>query len=519
MKLCGDNGLSSGNENICGEIWIYAKYPEKVASQSEFLAARTLDLSHEEEWDDFRIVRAMLALTQVALTGENTFSDMEVQKSDKKVYYKGNPASMISFLTASCIPLKSLQVLYTALFDLGGEQSRLGIVEKKIPNDDKKGDGIDTCQKIAVEKICKLDSALITLSAADARAILQIEKSEGPLWQQFQHLIAPEEFYFSTILNVLGLDLDARSKPATYLMKQETRQEDLSDFIKQMKSIQVENYLYADKFFKPLAVDSWHALVFEEEEGMIYKNNDSPDPKRRRIASELSWRPMHDWPESIPQVEPFEHGWFLETHKRVLSQLLNENTKCIIELGSWYGASTQWIASKAKNATVYAIDIWDESHIIRDDHYRNGNTNSILKRHPLYATFLRNLWFLRDRVIPLRYDTVAGLKLLKDHNIQPDLIYIDADHHYNAVKRDILTCIELFPQAILVGDDYGHYDDVKRAVCECAFSYGKRVYVDQHHCWTYAAHLPPADTARIFRPEPPATSSFASLLAGYNTKS
>jgi hypothetical protein len=41
---------------------------------------------------------------------------------------------------------------------------------------------------------------------------------------------------------------------------------------------------------------------------------------------------------------------------------------------------------------------------------------------------------------------------------------VDADHHYEPCKRDIDLCLEAFPSAILVGDDYGHYESVRNAV-------------------------------------------------------
>ncbi len=53
------------------------------------------------------------------------------------------------------------------------------------------------------------------------------------------------------------------------------------------------------------------------------------------------------------------------------------------------------------------------------------------------------------------------------------MIYIDADHHYEAAKQDILKSLELFPQALLVGDDYGNYESVRNAVHECANEYLK----------------------------------------------
>lgn len=57
--------------------------------------------------------------------------------------------------------------------------------------------------------------------------------------------------------------------------------------------------------------------------------------------------------------------------------------------------------------------------------------------------------------------------------IIPDIIYIDADHHYQAAKNDIMRSLELFPRALLVGDDYGNYEDVRKAVHECANEFMK----------------------------------------------
>jgi hypothetical protein len=78
------------------------------------------------------------------------------------------------------------------------------------------------------------------------------------------------------------------------------------------------------------------------------------------------------------------------------------------------------------------------------------------------------MWPLRHKVVPIHMDSVAGLEWLKSQRIQPDIIYIDGDHHYKAVVRDLEACSRLFPDAILVGDDYGNYNDVSQAVSECA---------------------------------------------------
>ena len=43
------------------------------------------------------------------------------------------------------------------------------------------------------------------------------------------------------------------------------------------------------------------------------------------------------YPDSKPKgVNPWMHGWFSETHKRIFRQIVSEKTKVIVELGSWY---------------------------------------------------------------------------------------------------------------------------------------------------------------------------------------
>ena len=173
------------------------------------------------------------------------------------------------------------------------------------------------------------------------------------------------------------------------------------------------------------------------------------------------------FPLEKPRYSPFKHGWFLQMHINLFSQIITRKVKVIVEIGSWYGSSTKWLAETAEEAKIYAIDLWDDNFILQDDHY-TASKHSFLRDHPLYPTFLVNLWDHRDRVVPLRMDSVAGLEYLSAQGVKPDIIYIDADHHYAAAKRDIQACMRLFPDAILVGDDYGNYEDVRRAVHECA---------------------------------------------------
>jgi hypothetical protein len=156
------------------------------------------------------------------------------------------------------------------------------------------------------------------------------------------------------------------------------------------------------------------------------------------------------FPPKHPSHKPYSHGWFLDTHRAVFSAVLSPKTKVIIELGSWYGASTKWLAENS-DAIIFAIDLWDDNFILADNHYMGSKLAQMLQEHPLYPTFLANTWEYRDRIVPLRMATTAGMQFLHDRGIAADLIYIDADHHYDAAKLDISTALRLFPGALLVG--------------------------------------------------------------------
>jgi len=72
----------------------------------------------------------------------------------------------------------------------------------------------------------------------------------------------------------------------------------------------------------------------------------------------------------------------------------------------------------------------------------------------LYETFLRNLWDLRDRVIPVRKDTCEAMALLWTLDIHPDILYVDASHDKASVCKDVTAAVNLFPEAKILGDDW-----------------------------------------------------------------
>ncbi len=187
-------------------------------------------------------------------------------------------------------------------------------------------------------------------------------------------------------------------------------------------------------------------------------------------------RRRYPWPDTIPDVAPDEHGWFQSCNARLLKRVLGPQTKLLVELGSWLGKSARFMLRAAPGATIICIDHWRGSA----EHHapRRQDVNDKLPR--LYETFLRNMWPWRDRVVPLRGDTVAGLRELGRLHLAPDLVYIDAGHDYENVRADLRTALELFPAARIAGDDWIYFEGVRRAVGELAEARGLKIVCEEN---------------------------------------
>ncbi len=153
------------------------------------------------------------------------------------------------------------------------------------------------------------------------------------------------------------------------------------------------------------------------------------------------------------------------------------------------GKSACYFCQNAPNAVVFCVDLWDNSVIEHDSHYAAVNNKDILRRGSIYDQCLSNLWKHKydgsKGIIPMKMDGCEALHKLKEIGVMPDLIYIDASHHYDGVIRDLSTAIDLFPAAHIVGDDW-EYPDVQRATIDCARKFGLSIYVEDNKCWTYS---------------------------------
>lgn len=168
----------------------------------------------------------------------------------------------------------------------------------------------------------------------------------------------------------------------------------------------------------------------------------------------------YPFPEEDPQVrvEVFSDAdWWGPQVEEGLRSLVPKDAKVIVELGSWVGHGAVRLAAMAPEATIVCIDHWLGSPEHRSD--------PAMRQHlpKLYRAFVTNVWPQRERFVPMKTTTLAGMQELADMGIKPDLIYVDASHDYADVKEDVRLAKELFPDAILCGDDYD-WPDVRGAV-------------------------------------------------------
>jgi len=125
----------------------------------------------------------------------------------------------------------------------------------------------------------------------------------------------------------------------------------------------------------------------------------------------------------------------------------------IVEIGSYLGASSSFLASaaKEKNGTLYCIDTWKNEAM--DEAPRDT-----------YGQFIQNTKHYKNWIVPMRGKSV---EVAKDFNKDIDMLFIDGDHSYQAVKADVDAWFpKLKNGAIVVFHDCGWAEGVQKVIEE-----------------------------------------------------
>jgi hypothetical protein len=140
----------------------------------------------------------------------------------------------------------------------------------------------------------------------------------------------------------------------------------------------------------------------------------------------------------------------------------------MLEIGSWLGCSTAIIGDVARGAgaRVFAIDTWEGSEAT----WQKG----VVSGFNVLTSFCGNmqkLGLLRSTVSPLVSRSDECAPLIADGSL--DFIFIDGDHRYPVIRRDIaLYWPKLKPGGLMCGHDceryYADLDDATRARVDAA---------------------------------------------------
>lgn len=140
----------------------------------------------------------------------------------------------------------------------------------------------------------------------------------------------------------------------------------------------------------------------------------------------------------------------------------------IVEVGSWKGRSTKALAC-ASPGIVYAVDHWDGAWGPGAD-----------PEAGVFEAFSTNLAeeIRSGKVVPIRASSADGARLLAERGVVADMVFIDADHTYEAVKSDIEAFMPLLAEGgLLCGHDY---ETVWPGVIQAVNELGHPVRVDRH---------------------------------------
>lgn len=136
-------------------------------------------------------------------------------------------------------------------------------------------------------------------------------------------------------------------------------------------------------------------------------------------------------------TERFKHidGWLSPVEGYLLYRLARdgEGSGAIVEIGSWMGLSTAWLAAGSKAAGrehVHAVDVFDGGPVLKDHDF-------IRKEGTTYNRFSENLEGLGlfDYIEPVVAESGAAAQAWTKGAIR--LLFIDGDHRYPAVRQDL----------------------------------------------------------------------------------
>lgn len=141
----------------------------------------------------------------------------------------------------------------------------------------------------------------------------------------------------------------------------------------------------------------------------------------------------------LHNILPFNPFGMFFNAKYISKLCENNDIVNVVEIGSYFGLSTRYIASLLpKGGKLYAIDSWQ---------YFDG----------MYEQFLSNIVLkgLTQKVVPIKQRSDVAVHDICSLNMKFDLIYVDGDHETLPVLADLELYYPLLAQkGVICGDDW-----------------------------------------------------------------
>jgi len=278
--------------NISAEIYIHAKSPEKI--KSPFVRSKIIGITFRPEWNDVKLVCAMLSLAKEAL--------------------KNGSTTHILFVTESCIPISTI---FEVAYFLRNFKGRSFINAYNNYSDRCSRFDEHQCWNILSlnfpgDAIYKALPGWCMVCKQHMEKILDLPKAMGndrDIWPAFKDVWAPEELYFATALALVGVlpgdeivlrslifakwDSSAkihseRSHPINY---------DKTFTEKIVSNIRKNGYYFMRKLKRPISVHLWKSIVLKSFNDIFDKSSSMFFPKKKYIK----YRNIHQIENNIKQ--------------------------------------------------------------------------------------------------------------------------------------------------------------------------------------------------------------------------
>ena len=164
----------------------------------------------------------------------------------------------------------------------------------------------------------------------------------------------------------------------------------------------------------------------------------------------------------------------------------------ILELGSWKGRSSHALLSGCKGK-VTCVDTWQGSEDVHDytnKHFWEG-------KEDIYSQFLKNVGHFPN-LEAMRMKGEDAAAKFRAEGRKFDMVFIDAEHTYESVKRDI-ACWRDLATVVISGHDYR--PDTWMGVCQAVDEAFGKTYKAESIWYTPAEQMPAGYLNTLEQPE------------------